>query len=321
MATRRRTVHDLSLLAKQNPALYALVTSENLWDSPEPYPGGPVETVVHPLVLQTWPVWKWVDGPPPGAKEDGTVVAMDGSDVDQKGGEDGKPQERSSEELVRDGEDIGVPPGPTWITPPSRRRGSVSAHRTVTDTVMQMEEIRAPARHGSLVSVTGAGVGRSSSDVLPSSPSTPELATGTRSITWKTRRPSASSLPNSATPAVPVRTPSYSSAVVQPSSPSPSRLSQFSSVITSLSALASPSSQPIRAGACPICLEPYAASTTLRMLPCGHSFDVGCVDEWLCFTKGACPVCRMDVTRSGKWWKMKVKEEQDRQGGVSGEEV
>ncbi|KAJ3326107.1 hypothetical protein HDU93_002544 [Gonapodya sp. JEL0774] len=48
---------------------------------------------------------------------------------------------------------------------------------------------------------------------------------------------------------------------------------------------------------CSICLDPlYKAGATLRTLPCGHVFHVGCVDTWLIKWHGICPMCRMDLT-------------------------
>ena len=50
---------------------------------------------------------------------------------------------------------------------------------------------------------------------------------------------------------------------------------------------------------CVICLEPFQHGDRLRVLPCDHSFHVGCIDRWLsgthshheCFTTG-CPTCK-----------------------------
>jgi len=50
---------------------------------------------------------------------------------------------------------------------------------------------------------------------------------------------------------------------------------------------------------CVICLEPFREGNRLRVLPCDHSFHVGCIDRWLsgshshneCFTAG-CPTCK-----------------------------
>lgn len=50
---------------------------------------------------------------------------------------------------------------------------------------------------------------------------------------------------------------------------------------------------------CVICLEAFLDGDRLRVLPCDHSFHVGCIDRWLsgshshneCFTAG-CPTCK-----------------------------
>lgn len=50
---------------------------------------------------------------------------------------------------------------------------------------------------------------------------------------------------------------------------------------------------------CVICLETFSEGDRLRVLPCNHSFHVGCIDRWLCgshshyecFTSG-CPTCK-----------------------------
>lgn len=50
---------------------------------------------------------------------------------------------------------------------------------------------------------------------------------------------------------------------------------------------------------CVICQEPFREGDRLRVLPCNHSFHVGCIDRWLsgthshneCFTAG-CPTCK-----------------------------
>jgi Ring finger domain len=50
---------------------------------------------------------------------------------------------------------------------------------------------------------------------------------------------------------------------------------------------------------CVICLEPFCLGDRLRLLPCQHSFHVGCIDRWLsgshsfddCYTAG-CPTCK-----------------------------
>jgi hypothetical protein len=50
---------------------------------------------------------------------------------------------------------------------------------------------------------------------------------------------------------------------------------------------------------CVICLEHFVDGDRLRVLPCDHSFHVGCIDRWLsgshsfqdCYTSG-CPTCK-----------------------------
>lgn len=54
---------------------------------------------------------------------------------------------------------------------------------------------------------------------------------------------------------------------------------------------------------CVICLDPFKEGDRLRVLPCDHSFHVGCIDRWLsgshsyneCFTAG-CPTCKKRPT-------------------------
>jgi hypothetical protein len=56
---------------------------------------------------------------------------------------------------------------------------------------------------------------------------------------------------------------------------------------------------------CVICLEHYKEGERLRVLPCDHSFHVGCIDRWLsgshshheCFTSG-CPTCKTRASES-----------------------
>ena len=57
---------------------------------------------------------------------------------------------------------------------------------------------------------------------------------------------------------------------------------------------------------CVICLEQFVDGDRLRVLPCSHSFHVGCIDQWLsgshsfddCFTTG-CPTCKKDACQDG----------------------
>ncbi|KXS15358.1 hypothetical protein M427DRAFT_56717 [Gonapodya prolifera JEL478] len=54
---------------------------------------------------------------------------------------------------------------------------------------------------------------------------------------------------------------------------------------------------------CPICLDAFTRGASLRSLPCGHTFHVTCVDQWLVHQRGECPLCRLDLTRRGTWWR------------------
>lgn len=54
---------------------------------------------------------------------------------------------------------------------------------------------------------------------------------------------------------------------------------------------------------CVICFEAFTEGDRLRVLPCNHSFHIGCIDRWLsgshshyeCFTTG-CPTCKKSPT-------------------------
>lgn len=48
---------------------------------------------------------------------------------------------------------------------------------------------------------------------------------------------------------------------------------------------------------CLVCLQQYESSDVLRSLPCGHSFHICCVDQWLMRTN-ACPCCRKPIDES-----------------------
>eukprot|EP00898_Chlorokybus_atmophyticus_P003519 jgi/Chlat1/4168/Chrsp27S04269 len=50
---------------------------------------------------------------------------------------------------------------------------------------------------------------------------------------------------------------------------------------------------------CSICLGDYEDGVELRILPCSHSFHVGCVDTWLKIN-ACCPLCKADIVRSGE---------------------
>jgi len=45
---------------------------------------------------------------------------------------------------------------------------------------------------------------------------------------------------------------------------------------------------------CAVCLSDFERGEILRLLPCGHSFHKGCIDEWLSRSK-ACPLCVQDI--------------------------
>jgi hypothetical protein len=45
---------------------------------------------------------------------------------------------------------------------------------------------------------------------------------------------------------------------------------------------------------CAICLEPYGAGDTLRVLPCLHCFHAGCIKEWM-LQNCRCPTCRDNI--------------------------
>ena len=46
---------------------------------------------------------------------------------------------------------------------------------------------------------------------------------------------------------------------------------------------------------CYICLAAFTAGASVRTLPCGHEFHVGCIDTWLLEHTRTCPACRADV--------------------------
>ncbi len=48
---------------------------------------------------------------------------------------------------------------------------------------------------------------------------------------------------------------------------------------------------------CPICHEPFTSRT--KALPCGHFFDLRCINNWLSLPTAAqkCPFCRATVTK------------------------
>ncbi len=48
---------------------------------------------------------------------------------------------------------------------------------------------------------------------------------------------------------------------------------------------------------CVICMECYSVHNKVKVLPCGHFFDVDCIDTWLSSNK-ICPLCRKLITHS-----------------------
>jgi len=79
---------------------------------------------------------------------------------------------------------------------------------------------------------------------------------------------------------------------------------------------------------CVICLEPFKDGDRLRVLPCNHSFHVGCIDRWLsgshshneCFTAG-CPTCKKRPTSQSSSMQMstlEVVETEEEENDMSG---
>lgn len=46
--------------------------------------------------------------------------------------------------------------------------------------------------------------------------------------------------------------------------------------------------------ACAVCLDDFAGSTSVKVLPCRHGFHVPCIDEWLA-RSDLCPICKHSV--------------------------
>lgn len=46
---------------------------------------------------------------------------------------------------------------------------------------------------------------------------------------------------------------------------------------------------------CPICLDDYIASTSVRLLPCNHYFHPSCIDRHLLDNSSFCPVCKTNL--------------------------
>ena len=49
---------------------------------------------------------------------------------------------------------------------------------------------------------------------------------------------------------------------------------------------------------CPICLEEFQRTDTVRNLNCSHSFHKKCIDPWLINYKIECPMCRQAITEN-----------------------
>ena len=43
---------------------------------------------------------------------------------------------------------------------------------------------------------------------------------------------------------------------------------------------------------CSVCLEKYNEKELHRILPCGHAFHAGCIDNWLLNSNNTCPICK-----------------------------
>lgn len=43
---------------------------------------------------------------------------------------------------------------------------------------------------------------------------------------------------------------------------------------------------------CIICFEVLGPTSSLRNLPCGHTFHQPCIDNWMCNQDTKCPLCR-----------------------------
>lgn len=45
---------------------------------------------------------------------------------------------------------------------------------------------------------------------------------------------------------------------------------------------------------CSVCLDIVAAGSTVKTLPCAHTFHAGCIDTWL-MRRASCPCCREPI--------------------------
>jgi hypothetical protein len=48
---------------------------------------------------------------------------------------------------------------------------------------------------------------------------------------------------------------------------------------------------------CSVCLDAVAAGSTVKTMPCAHSFHATCIDPWL-MRRASCPCCRVPIERS-----------------------
>ncbi|KAI9343613.1 hypothetical protein BDR26DRAFT_933138 [Obelidium mucronatum] len=48
---------------------------------------------------------------------------------------------------------------------------------------------------------------------------------------------------------------------------------------------------------CPICLDEYQVTDSLRILPCKHEFHAKCVDQWLTTVVNTCPLCKQSISK------------------------
>jgi hypothetical protein len=79
-------------------------------------------------------------------------------------------------------------------------------------------------------------------------------------------------------------------------SPSPSASPAASAEVYGVPEKATASAHPNNLDRCDICLEPYVDAELLRILPCLHSFHVGCIDTWLGPYKRTCPLCKAEIS-------------------------
>ncbi|KAJ2158491.1 hypothetical protein GGF46_003729, partial [Coemansia sp. RSA 552] len=46
---------------------------------------------------------------------------------------------------------------------------------------------------------------------------------------------------------------------------------------------------------CSICLVPYEPEVCVRVLGCGHTYHIECIDVWLTKRSARCPICKVDT--------------------------